>query len=128
VSAPRDFRWGGGWYGAAASTKPSIPERDQRTDDEAWTAFSHLVAGMLLYGGLGWLVGARLGNPGAFLAGGVLIGLASAFFLIHRRLERPDVEPTSSRHTGSGDPAGREAESPMDRAGLSQSTEASRGR
>jgi ATP synthase protein I len=118
VSGPRDFRWGGGWYGSAASTKAAIPKRDRRTDDEAWTAFSHLVAGMLLYGGLGWLIGTLVGYPAPFLAGGVVFGVGMAYVLIYRRFGGTGPEPVPTHRAGPAGPAGEEAAAPMDHAGM----------
>ena len=44
------------------------------------------MAGMLLYGGLGWLVGRWLGHRDAFMAAGLLIGIGLALYLTNIRV------------------------------------------
>lgn len=49
-----------------------------------WTIFSYLIAGMIFYGGLGWLIGHWTGHPIIFPLG-MLLGLAlSVGLVIHR--------------------------------------------
>ena len=49
-----------------------------------WTIFSYLLAGMLVYGGIGWLIGHWTGHPLIFPLG-ALAGLAlSVGLVIHR--------------------------------------------
>jgi F0F1-type ATP synthase assembly protein I len=57
------------------------------SDDAAWAVVSHLAAGILVYGGIGWLLGRWLGHQSEFVAGGVLFGVALALFMLFRRLE-----------------------------------------
>ena len=57
------------------------------SDDAAWAAVSLMTAGILLYGGIGWLLGRFLGNQSLFVAGGVLVGVVLAMFMLFRRLE-----------------------------------------
>jgi F0F1-type ATP synthase assembly protein I len=70
--------------------QPSPPDgggqRGQPRDGEnaGWTIFSYLIAGMIVYGGLGWLVGRWTGHPIIFPLG-MLAGLAlSLAVVIHR--------------------------------------------
>ena len=75
--------WGG--MGRSGSRPAGGPDGDRRrdgrpgrgpTDENAgWTLFSYLIAGMIIYGGLGWLVARWTGHPMIFPAG-LLIGLA----------------------------------------------------
>jgi ATP synthase protein I len=52
--------------------------------DVGWTVFSYLIAGMLAYGGIGWLVG-RAVHVALLFPIGMLVGLAiSIGFIIHR--------------------------------------------
>lgn len=64
----------------------------------------HLIAGMGIYGGLGWLVGTWLGNVRAAAAIGVIFGMAAATYLIYLRVGRlgdgAGPRPTASRGTG----------------------------
>jgi len=78
------------------------------SDDAAWAAVSLMTAGILLYGGVGWLVGHFLGNQSLFVAGGVLVGVVLAMFMLFRRLE-----PSSARARDAAagpDSAGRRTE------------------
>jgi ATP synthase protein I len=52
--------------------------------DIGWTVFSYLIAGMLAYGGIGWLIG-RAVHVALLFPIGMLIGLAiSIGFIIYR--------------------------------------------
>ncbi len=92
MSAPRDYSWGGGWYGSAASTKTQAKDTAATTSgataDVAWAAVSLLLSGMILYGGAGWLLGSWLGRPAAFAGAGVLAGTAFALVMINARIRR----------------------------------------
>jgi F0F1-type ATP synthase assembly protein I len=59
---------------------------NRRTADMAWRAVSTLTAGMLLYGGLGWLVGGWVGHRETFMAVGLLIGIGLALYVTNARL------------------------------------------
>ena len=52
--------------------------------DIGWTVFSYLIAGMLAYGGIGWLIG-RAVHVALLFPVGMLVGLAiSIGFIIYR--------------------------------------------
>ena len=51
-----------------------------------WTALSYLIGGMLVWGGIGWLVDQWLGTRGIALGIGVVVGGAAGVYLIARRL------------------------------------------
>jgi F0F1-type ATP synthase assembly protein I len=53
----------------------------QGGENPGWTIFSYLLAGMGVYGGIGWLIGRWVGNPPAFLAIGMVVGLVLAIAL-----------------------------------------------
>ena len=53
----------------------------------AWIIMSHLLTGILLYAGLGWLLSLWLGNAPLLIGAGALIGMFLSLYLIHRRLE-----------------------------------------
>ena len=83
------------WYrrvATKASAEPDTLPPGRVSDDAAWAAVSLLTAGILLYGGVGWIVGHFLGNQSLFVAGGVLVGVVLAMFMLFRRLE-----PSSAR-------------------------------
>lgn len=52
-----------------------------------WTIFSYLIAGMVCYGGLGWLIGYWTGHPVIFPLG-MLLGLALSIGLVIHRYGR----------------------------------------
>jgi F0F1-type ATP synthase assembly protein I len=53
-----------------------------------WTIFSYLIAGMLAYGGLGWLIG-HFTHIELFFPIGMLVGLAISIGWIIYRYGRP---------------------------------------
>jgi ATP synthase protein I len=52
-----------------------------------WTIVSYLIGGMILYGGIGWLVGRWTGLAALFPVG-MLLGLALALILVIFRFVR----------------------------------------
>ena len=84
------------WYRRVATKASADPETlppGRISDDAAWAAVSLMTAGILLYGGVGWLLGRWLGNQSLLVALGVLVGVALAIFMLFRRLEpsRPEA-------------------------------------
>ena len=80
------------WYrrvATKASAEPDTLPPGRVSDDAAWAAVSLMSAGILLYGGIGWVAGHFLGNQSLFVAGGVLFGVVLAMFMLFRRLEPP---------------------------------------
>jgi hypothetical protein len=53
----------------------------RETSDMAWRSVSTMMAGLLLYGGLGWLVGAKFGHQDVFTAVGSLVGIALSLYV-----------------------------------------------
>ncbi|GAA2904313.1 hypothetical protein GCM10010472_73310 [Pseudonocardia halophobica] len=51
---------------------------------EAWTALSHLLTGILLFGGIGWGVD-ELFDLRGFTVAGLLVGTAASMYLIYVR-------------------------------------------
>ena len=105
VPTPKSGHHDAQWYRrvatkGSAAVPDALPE-GRESDDLAWTAVSHIAAGILLYGGLGWLLGRWLGNEAAFVAGGVLVGVALALFMLFRRLGATAPEPETQRQDRS---------------------------
>lgn len=75
-----------------------FPKSDdsRQTADMAWRSVSTLAAGMLLYGGLGWLVGRWLGHQAAFMAAGLLLGMALALYITYARVSAMSQSTTTS--------------------------------
>ena len=92
------------WYrrvATKASAEPDTLPPGRVSDDAAWAAVSLMTAGILLYGGIGWVVGHFLGNQSLFIALGVLFGVVLAMFMLFRRLE-----PSQARARDAAAPTG----------------------
>ena len=65
-----------------------------------WTAFSYLIAGMLAYGGIGWLVG-RATHISLLFPIGMIVGLAiSVGYVIYRYGRAGQVSKTERGDDG----------------------------
>ena len=75
--------------------------------DIGWTVFSYLIAGMLAYGAIGWLIG-RAVHVALLFPAGMLTGLAiSIGFIIYRYGRQGAAEqPSPSRGGLGGRPPG----------------------
>lgn len=70
---------------------------DRRTPNVAWTVLNNLIAGILVYGGIGYLIGLFLDQPRAGLAIGTVFGLAMSTILVVYRLRQLDSGPQPQR-------------------------------
>lgn len=88
----------------AAGRGPAVGLR-RKGEADAWNAFSYVLAGMLLWGGLGWLAGRALQAP-ALVGVGLMVGTAGGLVLVWLRYGRPhlvsDGDDTAGPATGSG--------------------------
>jgi ATP synthase protein I len=67
------------------------PEEDRRaaqTHAAAWSITSYLLSGMLVYGGLGWLIDKLVGTSGVFLPIGLIGGMFASLWLVYIRFGR----------------------------------------
>jgi ATP synthase protein I len=64
------------------------PSSGQGNENAGWLIISYLVAGMFVYGGLGWLIGHLIGAVSVATLIGVVIGLALAITLVIYRYGR----------------------------------------
>jgi ATP synthase protein I len=64
------------------------PEPRQPSEGTGWAVMSYLVGGMVLYGGIGWLIG-RWTHISALFPVGLLLGMALALALVVFRFTRP---------------------------------------
>jgi len=71
------------------------PPSEPRKDDDAtpppnsgggYVAISYLIGGMVVWGGIGWLVDQWLGTKGIAMGIGAVLGGAAGVYLIARRL------------------------------------------
>lgn len=56
--------------------------------DSAWTITSRLIAGLVLYTAIGWLISRWIGYQEVCMAIGALVGLGLSYFLIFRGFAR----------------------------------------
>ena len=68
------------------STQDPESGRQPSGAGDAWTALSYLIAGIVVWGGIGWLVDRWLDLGGIGVAIGAVIGAAGGIYLIARRL------------------------------------------
>ena len=71
-------------------------EENRDTADMAWRSVSNLTAGLLLYGGIGWLLGRKFGHQDAFMAAGLIVGIVLALYLTYARVSAMDRNTTTS--------------------------------
>lgn len=69
---------------------------NRETADMAWRSVGNLTAGLLLYGGIGWLLGRKFGHQDAFMAAGLIFGIALALYLTYARVSTMDRNTTTS--------------------------------
>jgi hypothetical protein len=75
----------------AITRKRAAAEGRAQGLDIGWTVFGYLIAGMLAYGGIGWLIG-RAVHVSLLFPVGMLAGLAiSIGFIIHRYGRQGDM-------------------------------------
>jgi ATP synthase protein I len=74
----------------AGQQPPSEPRKDDAPPPQGaeagWLAISYLIGGMVVWGGIGWLVDHWLGTKGIAMGIGAVIGGAAGVYLIVRRL------------------------------------------
>lgn len=70
---------------------------DRATTDSAWMIVSHLLAGIVLYGGIGWLLSLWLGHRAALVATGVVLGVVLSLVLVHFRISQMDAKAATHK-------------------------------
>lgn len=74
----------------AGQQPPPEPRKDDGppppNSGQGMVAISYLIAGMVVWGGVGWLVDQWLGTKGIGLGIGAIVGGAAGVYLIVRRL------------------------------------------
>ncbi len=75
--------------------RPGPPAGDNQQDRSpaatanlAWSIVSYLLSGLLVWGGVGWLVDRWLGKEAVFLPIGLLLGITAAMYLVVVRINR----------------------------------------
>ncbi len=85
----------------ASSDRPRAArdDLDGRPLDDPWQAFSYVVAGVLLYGGLGYLADRWL-DTSFLVVVGILLGAALGMWMVWRRFGHHDPTPGDREHDG----------------------------
>lgn len=80
------------------ASESGFPDSNEgrRTSELAWRSVSSLLAGILLYGGLGYFIGKFFGHQEIFMAIGVLVGIFLGLYLIYNQVSRLDQDTTDS--------------------------------
>lgn len=90
----------------SSTHKTKTPTGKPEKKVDPYTISGYLLAGMVLYGGLGWLIDKGAGTSDVFAPIGVLFGLAAALFLTFRQvsvLERQEREALLRRRRALAD-------------------------
>lgn len=71
---------------------PDVPKGSEdpfrrKGEADAWNAFSYVLSGMLVWGGVGWLVSRWLGST-AWIGLGLMVGTAAGIALVWLRYGR----------------------------------------
>ncbi|MFL6109826.1 MAG: AtpZ/AtpI family protein [Catenulispora sp.] len=69
----------------SSTQKPNLPRKPEKKVDP-YAITGYLVAGMVLYGGLGWLIDRWAGTSNVFAPIGVIFGLAAGLYLTFRQV------------------------------------------
>ena len=64
-----------------------VPEVPPVREVDAYAVISYLLSGVILYGGIGWVLDWWLGTRG-FVAGGIVVGAAAGVSLVWLRYSR----------------------------------------
>lgn len=64
--------------------------QDRSTANAAWLIISRLMAGIVLYGGIGWLLSLWLGHQDVLVAAGAIVGVVLGLYLVHTRITAGD--------------------------------------
>ncbi len=101
MSAPKHPAAPSGWYGSGARKRSVSMDDARRMSDSAWVASSRLMAGLILYTGLGWLVSRWVGHQELLMAIGALVGLALSYYLLFASLAK-ETRDEQMREQGDG--------------------------
>jgi F0F1-type ATP synthase assembly protein I len=59
------------------------------THNAAWSITSYLLSGMLVWGGVGWLLDRWTHHEAVFFPIGLVVGIVAALYLVHIRYDKP---------------------------------------
>lgn len=90
----------------SSTHKTKTPTGKPEKKVDPYSISGYLVAGMVLYGGLGWLIDRWAGTSNVFAPIGVIFGLAAALYLTFRQvsvLERQEREALLAKRRALAD-------------------------
>ncbi len=67
------------------SEQKNFPNR-KTTSDDPWAIVGRLISGILIYGGLGWLIGSWFNKVELFVAAGSILGIGLALYMTYKQL------------------------------------------
>jgi ATP synthase protein I len=67
------------------SEQKNFPNRKTPSDDP-WAIVGRLISGILIYGGLGWLIGSWFNKVEMFVAAGSILGIGLALYMTYKQL------------------------------------------
>lgn len=70
--------------------RQDAPRTSSSTANAAWSIVSYLLSGILVWGGVGWLIDRWRGGGPVFFPIGVLVGVAAALYLVFVRIHSTD--------------------------------------
>ena len=79
-----------------AEQTPVPAESGTTPQGDPWLAFGYLVAGVLLYGGIGWALDRWL-NTSFLVVVGILFGAGLGMFMTWRRFRVPETDHSTSK-------------------------------
>ena len=56
------------------------------TSDDPWAILGRLISGIVIYGGLGWLIGTWLNKVEVFVAAEAILGVSLALYMTYKQL------------------------------------------
>lgn len=72
----------------SGAKRPAGSGKPGSTPDLGTSILSYLIGGLVLYGGLGWLLDHWTGHEALFLPIGLVVGIAASLYLIYIRFGR----------------------------------------
>lgn len=82
-------------------SKDTVYRQLDSPTETAWSITAKLIAGMAIYGGLGWVLSVWFGHAPAFIAVGLLVGLGLSMYLVLMRL-RHETNEIQHKSVGAG--------------------------
>lgn len=88
MTAPIQYQRSGRWYRSRARGGSVTSTQAKEMGDTAWLISSRLIAGVVLYAGLGWVLSLWVGHRALLMSVGMLVGLVLSFYLVFSSLAR----------------------------------------